>query len=197
MRLAACRPPIEPPRRPVHPFLAACRRSPTDYTPVWLMRQAGRYLPEYRAMRARLGFLDLCKNPEAAAEVTILPVERLGVDAAILFADILLIVEPMGVGLEFAPGDGPVIQRPVRSRADVERLVERDPAETVPFVFETIRRVRAALGDRVPVIGFAGAPFTIASYLVEGGASRGYLHTKRLMYGDPGAWHVLAALLAR
>jgi uroporphyrinogen decarboxylase len=161
------------------------------------MRQAGRYLPEYRAIRARLGFLDLCKNPEAAAEVTLLPVERLGVDAAILFADILLVVEPMGVGLEFARGEGPVIHRPVRSAADVRSLLEPDPAEAVPFVFETVRRVRAALGERVPLIGFAGAPFTVASYLIEGGAARDYVETKRLMYTDPGAWHALLALLAR
>ena len=181
----------------MHPFLAACRREPTDVTPVWLMRQAGRFLPEYRAIRAQLGFLELCKSPEAAAEVTLLPVERLGVDAAILFADILLIVEPMEVGLEFSRGEGPVIRRPVRSAADVDRLAERDPAETVPFVFETVRRVRAALAGRVPLIGFAGAPFTVASYLVEGGASRDYLETKRLMYADPGAWHALLAHLAR
>jgi len=181
----------------VHPFLAACRRRPTDVTPVWLMRQAGRFLPEYRAIRARLGFLELCKSPDAAAEVTLLPVERLGVDAAILFADILLVAEPMGVGLEFPRGEGPVIRRPVRSRADVDRLIESDPAETLPFVFETVRRVRAALANRVPLIGFAGAPFTVASYLVEGGASRDYLWTKRLMHADPEAWHALLALLAR
>ena len=150
------------------------------------MRQAGRFLPEYRAIRERLGFLELCRTPDVAAEVTVLPVEKLGVDAAILFADILLLVEPLGVGLEFSRGEGPVIRRPVRSAADVERLVERDPAETVPFVFETVRRARTALGERVPLIGFAGAPFTVASYLVEGGASRDYLETKRFMYGKPG-----------
>jgi uroporphyrinogen decarboxylase len=161
------------------------------------MRQAGRYLPEYRALRSRFGFLELCKNPEAAAEVTLLPVQRLAVDAAILFADILLVAEPMGVGLEFARGEGPVIHRPVRSAADVGRLAEPDPTDTLPFVFETVRRVRAALADRIPLIGFAGAPFTVASYLVEGGASRDYLETKRLMYADPGAWHALLALLAR
>jgi uroporphyrinogen decarboxylase len=161
------------------------------------MRQAGRYLPEYRAVRSRLGFLELCKTPEAAAEVTLLPVERLGVDAAILFADILLIVEPMGVGLEFAAGEGPVLRRPIRSADDVKRLPELDPQDTVPFVFETVRRVRAALGERVPLIGFAGAPFTVASYLIEGGASRDFARTKRLMYQDPGAWHALLALLAR
>ena len=181
----------------MHPLLAACRRRPAPFTPVWLMRQAGRFLPEYRAIRARFGFLDLCRTPDAAAEVTVLPVQKLGVDAAILFADILLVVEPLDVGLEFAKGEGPVVHRPVRTAADVERLVERDPMETVPFVFETVRRARAALGDRVPLIGFAGAPFTVASYLVEGGASREYLETKRLMYGDPGAWHALLALLAR
>jgi uroporphyrinogen decarboxylase len=180
-----------------HAFLAACRRRPTSFTPVWLMRQAGRFLPEYRAIRARLGFLELCRSPDVAAEVTTLPVEKLGVDAAILFADILLLVEPLGVGLEFTRGEGPAIRRPVRSAADVERLVERDPAETVPFVFETVRRARAALGGRVPLIGFAGAPFTVASYIVEGGASRDYVATKRLMYDDPGAWHALLALLAR
>jgi uroporphyrinogen decarboxylase len=181
----------------VHPFLAACRREPTEVTPVWLMRQAGRFLPEYRAIRARLPFLELCKSPEVAAEVTLLPVERLGVDAAILFADILLIVEPMGVGLEFSRGEGPVIRRPVRSAADVDRLAEPEPQDAVPFVFETVRRARAALAGRVPLIGFAGAPFTVASYLCEGGASRDYLVTKRLMLADPGAWHALLGRLAR
>jgi uroporphyrinogen decarboxylase len=161
------------------------------------MRQAGRFLPEYREIRGRLGFLELCRTPEAAAEVTLLPVERLGVDAAILFADILLIVEPMGVGLEFARGEGPVIGRPVRSGADVARLVEFEPAERLAFVMETVRRARAALADRVPLIGFAGAPFTVASYLVEGGASRDYVETKRLMFRDPGAWAALLERLAR
>jgi uroporphyrinogen decarboxylase len=178
------------------PLLRAARRQPTDFTPVWLMRQAGRYLPEYRAMRERFGFLELCRNPEAAAEVTLQPVERLGVDAAILFADILLLVEPMGVGLEFAKGEGPAIQRPVRSAAAVRRLHPVDPQEATPFVFETVRRVCRALDDRVPVIGFAGAPFTVASYLIEGGASREFLHTKRLMYEEPEAWHTLLGMLA-
>jgi uroporphyrinogen decarboxylase len=159
------------------------------------MRQAGRYLPEYRAMRERFGFLELCRNPEAAAEVTLQPVERLGVDAAILFSDILLVIEPMGVGLEFAQGEGPVIHRPVRSAAGVARLHRVDPLEATPFVFETVRMVCRALGDRVPLIGFAGAPFTVASYLIEGGASREFLHTKRLMYEEPEAWHALLGLL--
>jgi uroporphyrinogen decarboxylase len=160
------------------------------------MRQAGRYLPEYRALRARFGFLELCRNPEAAAEVTLQPVERLSVDAAILFADILLIVEPLGVGLEFAKGEGPVIHRPVRTPADVHALSPIDVEEAVPFVFETVRTVARALGGRVPLIGFAGAPFTVASYLVEGGPSRDYLHTKRLMYEAPDAWHRLMDILA-
>jgi len=160
------------------------------------MRQAGRFLPEYRAIRERIGFLELCRTPEVAAEVTVLPVEKLGVDAAILFADILLLLEPLGVGLEFSRGEGPVIRRPVRSPADVERLVERDPAETVPFVFETVRRARTALGDRVPLIGFAGAPFTVASYLVEGRPSRTYANTKALMHGDPDLWARLMERLA-
>ena len=178
------------------PFLRACRREPTPFTPVWLMRQAGRYMPEYRAMRARHGFLELCKTPAAAAEVTLQPVERLGVDAAILFADILLVLEPLGVGLEFTKGDGPRIHRPVRSAADVARLAPVDVADAVSFVFETVRLARAALGGRVPLIGFAGAPFTLASYLVEGGASREFLHTKRFMRAEPAAWRLLMERLA-
>ncbi len=160
------------------------------------MRQAGRYLPEYRALRARYGFLELCRNPEAAAEVTLQPIERLGVDGAILFADILLIVEPLGVGLEFATGEGPVIRRPVRTPADVARLAPIDVEAAVAFVFEAARRASRALAGRVPLIGFAGAPFTVASYLVEGGPSRDYLAVKSLMYGSPEAWHRLMALLA-
>jgi uroporphyrinogen decarboxylase len=173
------------------PLLRAARREPTDATPVWLMRQAGRYLPEYRALRERFGFLELCKNPEAAAEVTLQPVRRFDVDAAILFADILLVLEPMGVGLRFAKGDGPVIDRPVRSAEDVQRLLPVDPLDAVPFVFETARIVRRELDGKVPLIGFAGAPFTVASYVVEGGASRDYLHTKGLMYREPESWHAL------
>ena len=176
-------------------LLRAARRQPTSFTPVWLMRQAGRYLPEYRAVRARFGFLELCRNPEAAAEVTLQPVERLGVDAAIPFADILLLVEPLGVGLEFAKGEGPVIHRPVRSADAVQALPPIDVDAAVPFVFETVRTVTQALGGRVPLIGFAGAPFTVASYLVEGGPSRDYLHTKRLMYEAPAAWRRLMEIL--
>src|SRR5207247_7045029 len=177
-------------------FLAACRREKTPYTPVWLMRQAGRYMEEYRKLRAQYGFLELCKRPELAAEITLTPVERLGVDAAILFADILLVLEPMGVGVEFAEREGPVIRRPVRSREDVRRLAPVDPLEATPFVFETVKIVRRALDGRVPLIGFAGAPFTVASYLIEGGASREYLETKLLMYREPDAWHALLGMLA-
>jgi uroporphyrinogen decarboxylase len=177
-------------------LLKAARRQPTPVTPVWLMRQAGRYLPEYRAMRARHSFLDLCRNPEAAAEVTLQPVRRFPIDAAILFADILLIVEPLDVGLEFARGEGPVIQRPVRAEADVARLKPIDVGSNVGFVFETVRTVRRELPPKVALLGFAGAPFTVASYVVEGGASRDYLHTKRLMYEAPAAWHRLLEILA-
>lgn len=178
-------------------FLQACRREPTSYTPVWLMRQAGRYMPEYRAIRDRVPFLALCKNPELAAQVTVQAVERLGVDAAIIFADILLIVEPMGVGLEFSKGDGPVIHRPVRSGHDVDQLREVAPAESVSFVFESVKLARAGLPAEVPLIGFSGAPFTVASYLIEGGSSRNYIETKRLMYSDAGAWHALMERLVR
>lgn len=182
---------------PHHPFLAACRREKTTYTPVWLMRQAGRYLEEYRRLRAEFGFLDLCKRPDLAAEITVVPVERLGVDAAILFADILLLLEPMGVGLEYGRDNGPVIHRPVRRGADVDSLLEFEPAEALPFVFEAIRESRAALNGKVPLIGFSGAPFTLASYLIEGGGSRNYIYTKQLIYSDPGAWRALMERLSR
>jgi uroporphyrinogen decarboxylase len=179
-----------------HAFLAACRRERTPYTPVWLMRQAGRYMEEYRKLRAQHDFLELCKKPDLAAEITIKPVELLGVDAAILFADILLPLEPMGVGLEYTKGDGPVIHHTVSSRTQVEQLLEFDPQEALPFVFEAVRKTRAALNGKVPLIGFAGAPFTLASYLVEGGGSRHYLKTKKLIYSNPGAWRGLMERLS-
>ena len=160
------------------------------------MRQAGRYQPEYRAIRKKLGFLELCKTPDAAAEVTVNAVRQLGVDAAILFADILLVLEPMGAGLEFAAGDGPVIHRPLRRAADVDRLLEFEPA-ALEFVYETVRRVRAALPPEVPLIGFAGAPFTLASYLIEGGRSDDWATTKGFLFRDPGAWDALLGRLAR
>src|SRR6266446_4975753 len=178
------------------PFLLACRRQPTSVTPIWLMRQAGRYMPEYRAVRARHGFLELCKNPQAAAEVTLQPVERLGVDAAILFADILLVLEPLGVGLEFVEGGGPRIPRPLRSAADVAALPTVDVGEAVGAVFETVRLARKALAERVPLIGFAGAPFTLASYLIEGGPSREFLLTKRFMRAERRAWEALMSRLS-
>jgi uroporphyrinogen decarboxylase len=179
-----------------YPFLAACRREHTPFTPVWVMRQAGRYMEEYRKLRAQYGFLELCKRPDLAAEVTVTPVERLGVDAAILFADILLLLEPMGVGLEYSKGDGPVIHRPVRTGTDVNRLKEVEAEKNLSFVFETVRKSCAALNRRVPLIGFSGAPFTLASYLIEGGSSRNYIHTKRLFYTDPAAWKDLMERLA-
>lgn len=182
---------------PNHPFLAACRREKTPYTPVWLMRQAGRYLEEYRKLRAKFGFLDLCRRPELAAEITLLPIDRIGVDAAILFSDILLLLEPMGAGLEYDTEDGPRIRHPVRSGADVERLAEVDPETSLGFVFEAVQKVCAALGGRVPLIGFSGAPFTLASYLIEGGGSRHYIHTKRLMYFEPESWRALMERLSR
>ena len=180
-----------------HPFLAACRREPTSYTPIWLMRQAGRYMEEYRRLRAQYDFLELCKRPDLAAEITVAPVEQLGVDAAILFADILLILEPLGVGLEYSKGDGPVIHRPVRGAQDIDALKSFDPAQELSFVYDAVKKTRAALNDKVPLIGFAGAPFTLASYLIEGGGSRNYAHTKKLFYAAPDAWRRLMEQLAR
>lgn len=174
-----------------HPFLAACRRERTPFTPVWLMRQAGRYMEEYRKLRAQYGFLELCKKPDLAAEITVTPVERLGVDAAILFADILIVLEPMGVGLEYSQGDGPVIHHPITSRTHVEQLIEFEPEEALSFVCDTVRKSCRALNGKVPLIGFAGAPFTLASYLIEGGGSSNYLKTKKLIYSNPGAWRPL------
>ncbi|HEX7477790.1 MAG TPA: uroporphyrinogen decarboxylase [Polyangiales bacterium] len=173
-------------------FLRACRREPTAFTPIWLMRQAGRYQPEYRALRARYGFVEMCKNPDVAAEVTILPVTQLGVDAAILFADILLILEPLGIGFEFTKDDGPRIAKPVRVAADVNAVAERiDPQESLGYVLEAVKKTRSGLPSGVPLIGFSGAPFTLASYVIEGSGSRDYMHTKAMMFGDPGAWNAL------
>jgi uroporphyrinogen decarboxylase len=179
------------------PFMRACRREPAPYTPIWLMRQAGRYMREYREVRAKTTFLDLCKNPALAAEVTVTAVERLNVDAAIIFADILLILEPMGIDLEFAKGEGPVIHNPVRTAADVQRLREVEDLNALEFVYEAIKQTRSALKPDIPLIGFCGAPFTLASYMTEGGGSKNYIHTKRLMYNDPGAWHAMMFLISR
>jgi uroporphyrinogen decarboxylase len=177
-------------------FLKACRREPVDCTPVWFMRQAGRYMAEYRALRAKHSILELCKTPELAAQVTLQPIDRFPLDAAIIFADILLPLEPMGLSLEFAQGEGPVIHNPVRDQADVERLNVIDGGE-LEYVAEAIRQARRALNGRVPLIGFAGAPFTLASYAIEGGSSRNYLLTKELMYCEPKAWHQLMDKFAR
>ena len=179
------------------PFMTACRREPTPYTPIWLMRQAGRYMPEYRNVRAKVSFLELCKNPQLASEVMCVAVERLGVDAAIIFSDLLPILEPMGMELEFTPGDGPVIHNPVREAEDVDRVVDLESTDALHFVIETVRQTRADLPANIPLIGFAGAPFTLASYAIEGGSSRSYLHTKTLMYRDEGAWKSLMERLAR
>lgn len=178
-------------------FLKACRGERTPYTPIWLMRQAGRYMQEYREVRARYSFLDLCKTPEIAAKVTDDAARRLGVDAAILFSDILLIVEPMGLGLEYIHGDGPAITHVVREAADVDRLREVDVEASLPFVMDTIRLLNRELPSGLPLIGFSGAPFTLASYIIEGGGSRNYIHTKNLMYRDKGAWDAMMALIAR
>jgi uroporphyrinogen decarboxylase len=179
------------------PFMRACRRDPTDFTPVWLMRQAGRYMPEYRAIRERVSFLELCRNPQLCSQIMCTAVERLGVDAAIVFSDLLPILEPMGIELEFAHGEGPLIHNPVRESADVERVIELESADALHFVMEAVRQTRADLPAHIPLIGFAGAPFTLASYAIEGGASRDFLHTKTLMYRDRGAWDALMSRLAR
>jgi len=191
MEWIAVKPPIQNDR-----FLRACRRQPVDATPVWFMRQAGRYMAEYRAVRASHSLLEICKTPELAAEVTLQPVERFGVDAAILFADILLVLEPLGAGLEFVGGEGPTLHHPVASADDVDRLRDFDVATELGFVMESVRRIVARLGGRVPLIGFAGGPFTVASYLIEGGHSRNFVATKRLMYAEPRAWHRLLGRLA-
>ena len=178
-------------------FLKACRREPTSTTPVWLMRQAGRFLPEYRAIRNRVPFLELCKRPDLVAEVTTMAVERLGVDAAILFSDILLIVEPLGFTLEFTTGDGPVIRGQVATAADIDAIPAIDPNESLRFVFDAVRQTRRALPSDIPLIGFAAAPFTLAAYLIEGGASKTFLQTKTLMHADSGAWHALLGKISR
>ncbi|MBN2116112.1 MAG: uroporphyrinogen decarboxylase [Anaerolineales bacterium] len=176
-------------------FLRACRRKPVDVTPVWFMRQAGRYMPEYRAIREKYSLLEICYQPELAAEVTLQPVRLLGVDAAILFADILLPVIPLGLGLEFAKGEGPVIGKPVRSLEDVRALNPVDAETDLGYVLEAIRILRGELKG-VPLIGFCGAPFTVASYIIEGGSSREFLKTKTMMYSAPEVWHMLMEKLS-
>lgn len=174
-------------------FLRACRGERPERTPIWLMRQAGRYLPEYRAVRARVSFEELCRSPELCAEVTLQPVDRLGVDAAILFSDILVVFDALGVDVRFEPA--PVIAAPVRTRADLDRLRWADPREACHYVFAAVRACKAALADRVPLIGFCGAPFTTLSYLVEGTTSREFEHVKKLMFSEPGLFgHLMERL---
>lgn len=172
-------------------FLKACRREETDYTPVWLMRQAGRYMPEYMAIREKSDFLTMCKTPELATEVTLQPVDIIGVDAAILFADILLPLEGMGLDLAFAKNEGPVISNPVRNKQDVDNIRILEAEEATPYVMDAIRMLRKELENKVPLIGFSGAPFTIASYIIEGGGSKEYKNCKTMMYKEPELWHAL------
>jgi uroporphyrinogen decarboxylase len=177
------------------PFLAACHNQPTDRVPVWFMRQAGRSLPEYRAIRGTGSILSAVRDPDLAAEITLQPVRRYGVDAAILYSDIVVPVDAVGFGVEIAPGVGPVVEQPFRSAADLDRLRPLDPESDCPYVAETVRQVVSALGP-VPLIGFAGAPYTVASYLVEGGPSRTLGRTKAMMLGEPDLWARLLDRLA-
>ncbi len=197
--LTASTPPASPAAAPWFdgPFMRACRREPTPVTPIWLMRQAGRYMAEYRAVRKQVSFLELCKDPGLCSEVMCTAVKKLGVDAAIVFSDLLPILEPMGLELEFVGGTGPVIHNPVRTLPDVDRVLELESVDSLHFVMEAVRQTRQDLPSHIPLIGFAGAPFTLASYTIEGGASRTYLNTKTLMYRDTGAWTALMERLAR
>jgi uroporphyrinogen decarboxylase len=174
-----------------YPFLMACRRKPTPYTPIWLMRQAGRYMKEYRTLRRKYSFMEMCKNPEIAAQVTLQPIEKFKLDAAIIFSDILIPLEPMGVKFEFAKGEGPVFHSPIREMKDIEKLRIINPEEEVPFLMKAIQIVRKELEGKVPLIGFSGAPFTLASYMIEGGHSKNYVLTKGMMYQNRLAWDAL------
>src|SRR6266567_4744598 len=167
-------------------FVRACKAMAVDRTPVWFMRQAGRYMAEYRAVRQKHSLIEICKNPQLAAEVTITAAEILNVDAAIIFADLLLPLEVMGLPFHFSPGEGPVIEKPIRDQADISRL-RIDRASDLGYVAESVRLVCKHFGSKLPVIGFCGAPFTLASYMIEGGSSRNYIHTKTLMFFSPAA----------
>src|SRR5271169_4604024 len=175
-------------------FLDACRRRPTDVRPVWFMRQAGRYMKQYRDIRAKASILEICKRPDLAAQVTLQPVEVLDVDAAIIFADLLLPVEPMGLKLKFVSGEGPVIENPVRTSQDIDTLSMAN-TDDLGYVGEAIQMVVKALAGKAPVIGFVGAPFTLASYIIEGGTSRTFLKTKQMMYGNETMWRRLMGKL--
>jgi len=179
-------------------FLRALLREPVDRTPIWIMRQAGRYLPEYRATRAKAGsFMDLCTNPELACEVTLQPLVRFDLDAAILFSDILTIPDAMGLGLSFAQGEGPQFARPVRSAADVEKLGVPDPEQELRYVMDAVRVIRRELDGRVPLIGFSGSPWTLATYMVEGSGSKEYAHVKGMLFDRPDLLHKLLDTTAR
>jgi len=172
-------------------YLKACRKESVDCTPVWIMRQAGRYLEEYREVRAKHGFIDVCKTPELVVEITLQPIRRFELDAAIIFADILLPLEKMGIDFEFTKGDGPRINNTVRTRADVAKMRAIDPMAEMAYLMDAIRMVKRELNGKVPLIGFSGAPFTLASYITEGGGSRNYVFTKSMMYREPETWHLL------
>ena len=175
-------------------FVKACKLQPVDRTPVWFMRQAGRYMPEYRAVRKQYSLIEICKKPEVAAEVTITAAEALGVDAAIIFADLLLPLEVMGLPFHFSAGEGPVIEKPVRTKEDIARL-RTDCAADLGYVSDAVRLVCKHFGERLPAIGFCRAPFTLASYMIEGGGSRNYVHAKKMMYNHPAAWDALMTKL--
>ena len=177
-------------------FLKACRRESVDATPVWFMRQAGRYMADYRALRQRYSLLEICRTPELAVAVTLQPVDVIEVDAAILFSDLLIPFTPMGLDFDFIKGEGPSIAHPVRCPGDVDRLRSFEPREALSYVLETIRMLRRELVDRVPLIGFGGAPFTLAAYAIEGGPSTTYSRTKAFMYAQPAAWHRLCERFA-
>ena len=185
----------QPKIEPSHTFLRACFGLPTEYTPIWIMRQAGRYLPEYQSVRARVSFLELCQTPDLAAEVTLQPIERFGLDAAILFSDILPPAAAMGMNLSF-DGGPPKLDPPVRTKADIDRLAVPDPTEKLGYVMEAVREIRRRLHGRVPLIGFAGAPLTLASYMVEGGTSKSFAHLKGLMFSEPDAYRLLMDKIA-
>jgi uroporphyrinogen decarboxylase len=172
-------------------FLKACRKEPVDCTPIWMMRQAGRYLPEYREIRSKYSFIEMCKRPELVVEVTLQPIRRFELDAAIIFADILLPLEHMGIDFEFTKDDGPQIKNPVRTIKEVEKMRSFDVEEKMDYLLKSIKLVRKELDGKVPLIGFSGAPFTLASYIIEGGGSRNYIHTKTMMYTEPDTWHLL------
>ncbi|CAN5740950.1 uroporphyrinogen decarboxylase [soil metagenome] len=179
-----------------HLFLRACRRQPVERTPIWMMRQAGRYLPSYRAVRAKASFLEMCRTPELACEVTLQPIDQFGFDAAIVFSDILVTLPSMGIDVTF-PESGPKIGTPVRDEAAIDALVVADPTDALPYTFEAIRQIKTGLAGRVPLIGFAGAPLTMLTYIVEGGGSKDFAHTKKLLYGNAKAAHKLLDKLAR